>query len=144
MNEQDFYEDSDPSHWRLAIRVVAMPADTNLYGDVFGGWLMSQADIAGATVAIQVAKGRVGTIAVNEFRFLAPVLVGDLVDLYARLERIGNTSISVAVRAWARREPDPESRQQVAETMITYVAIGDDGRPRSVETPPAEQTGEGQ
>ncbi len=132
MNERDFYEDSDPSHWRLAIRVVAMPADTNLYGDVFGGWLMSQADIAGATVAIQVAKGRVGTVAVNEFRFLAPVLVGDLVDLYARLQRVGTTSMTVGVRAWARREQDPESREQVAQTLITYVAVGEDGRPRAI------------
>ena len=134
MNEQDFYEDSNPTHWRLAIRVVAMPADTNLYGDIFGGWLMSQADVAGATVAIQVAKGRVGTVAVNEFRFLAPVLVGDLVDLYARLERVGTTSMTVGVRAWARREQDPASREQVAQALITYVAVGEDGRPRPVES----------
>jgi acyl-CoA thioesterase YciA len=94
---------------------------------------MSQADIAGATVAIQVARGRVATIAVQDFRFLAPVLVGDLVDLYARLERVGTTSMTVGVRAWARREPDPESRQQVAQAMISYVAVGEDGRPRPVE-----------
>ena len=108
MNEQDFYEDSNPTHWRLAIRVVAMPADTNLYGDIFGGWLMSQ--------------------------FLAPVLVGDLVDLYARLERVGTTSMTVGVRAWARREQDPASREQVAQALITYVAVGEDGRPRPVES----------
>lgn len=135
MKDADFYEDSDPWHWRLAIRVVAMPADTNMYGDIFGGWLMSHADVAGGTVAIQAAQGRVATVAVNELRFLAPVLVGDLVDLYARLERVGTTSLTVGVRAWARRELDPESREQVARATISYVAIGDDGRPRPVEVP---------
>ena len=135
MKDADFYEDADPWHWRLAIRVVAMPADTNMYGDIFGGWLMSHADVAGGTVAIQAAQGRVATVAVNELRFLAPVLVGDLVDLYARLERVGTTSLTVGVRAWARRELDPGSREQVAQATISYVAIGDDGRPRSVEIP---------
>ncbi|MEY6433269.1 acyl-CoA thioesterase [Thioalkalicoccus limnaeus] len=106
-----------------------MPADTNAYGDIFGGWLMSQADIAGSTVAIQVAKGRVATVAVKEFRFVAPVLVGDLVNLYARLVRIGRTSISVEVEAWAQREPDPASRHRVATSVLTYVAVGPDGRP---------------
>jgi acyl-CoA thioesterase YciA len=132
VNELEFYDEPDPYTWRLAIRVVAMPADTNLYGDIFGGWVMSQADIAGSTVAIQTARGRVATVAVNEFRFLAPVLVGDLVDLYARLLEVGNTSLTVEVRAWARGEPDPESRRQVVEAKISYVAIGDDGRPRPV------------
>ena len=79
MNKLDFYDEPDPHVWRLAIRVVTMPADTNAYGDIFGGWVMSQVDIAGSTVAIQVAEGRVATVAVNEFRFLAPVLVGELV-----------------------------------------------------------------
>ena len=137
MKDGDFYEDADPWHWRLAIRVVAMPADTNMYGDIFGGWLLSHADVAGGTVAIQAAQGRVATVAVNELRFLAPVLVGDLVDLYARLERVGTTSMTVEVRAWARRELDPESREQVARATITYVAIGKDGKPRPVV--PAER-----
>lgn len=132
MSELEFYDEPDPAVWRLAIRVVAMPADTNAYGDIFGGWLMSQADIAGSTVAIQAAQGRVATVAVNEFRFLAPVLVGDLVDLYARLTRLGRTSLTVEVRAWARREPDPSTRREVAEAKISYVAIGKDGRPRPV------------
>jgi len=136
VKDRDFYEDSDPWRWRLAIRVVATPADTNFYGDIFGGWLLSQADIAGGTVAIQVAQGRVATVAVNEFRFLAPVLVGDLVDLYARLERVGTTSMTIGVRAWARREFDPESREQVARATISYVAIGEGGQPRAVSAPP--------
>jgi acyl-CoA thioesterase YciA len=75
---------AEPTAWQLAIRVVAMPADTNGYGDIFGGWLMSQADIAWSTLAIRVSGGRVATVAVKEFRFIAPVLVGDLVELYAR------------------------------------------------------------
>jgi acyl-CoA thioesterase YciA len=110
-----------------------MPADTNFYGDVFGGWLLSQADMAGGTVAIQVANGRVATVAVKEFRFLAPVLVGDLVDLYVRLEEVGTTSMTIGVRAWSRRESDLESREQVAQALISYVAIGEDGRPRALK-----------
>jgi acyl-CoA thioesterase YciA len=133
VSEPEFYDEPDPAAWRLAIRVVAMPADTNAYGDIFGGWLMSQADIAGSTVAIQAAGGRVATVAVKEFRFLAPVLVGDLVDLYARLLDVGKTSLTVEVRAWARGESDPQTRREVAESKISYVAIGQDGRPRPVQ-----------
>ncbi|WP_342662148.1 acyl-CoA thioesterase [Thioflavicoccus mobilis] len=109
-----------------------MPADTNAYGDIFGGWLMSQADIAGSTVAIQVAQGRIATVAVKEFRFVAPVLVGDLVNLYARLVRVGRSSITVEVEAWAQREPDPTSTHRVATATFTYVAVSPDGRPRPV------------
>jgi acyl-CoA thioesterase YciA len=123
---------TDLTTWQLAIRVVAMPSDTNAYGDIFGGWLMSQADIAGSTLAIQVSGGRVATVAVKEFRFIAPVLVGDLVELFARVERVGKSSIAVAVQVWAQGEPDPRSRRQVAESQIVYVAVDDRRRPRSV------------
>lgn len=82
---------AEPTAWQLAIRVVAMPSDTNAYGGIFGGWLMSQADVAGSTLAIRVSGGRVATVAVKEFRFIAPVLVGDLVELYARIARVGTT-----------------------------------------------------
>lgn len=122
----------DPAAWQLAIRVVAMPGDTNAYGDIFGGWLMSQADIAGSTLAIRVSGGRVATVAVKEFRFIAPVLVGDLVELFARLERVGRSSLAIQVQAWAQGEPDPRSRRRVAEAEIVYVALDDRGRPRSV------------
>ena len=132
MPDPNLFDEGDPSQWRLAIRVLAMPADTNAAGDIFGGWLMSQADIAGATVAVQAAAGRVVTIAVNEFRFVSPVAVGDLVDIYARVQRLGNTSVRVEIRAWARREMDPESRHHVAVANITYVAVGADGRPRPI------------
>ncbi len=121
--------------WHLAIRVVAMPADTNAYGDIFGGWLMSQADVAGSTIAIQVAQGRVATVAVKEFRFVARVLVGDLVEIYARLARVGTSSISTEVEAWAQGEPDPKSRRKVASAMLTYVAVDTTGRPRRIDQP---------
>lgn len=125
----------EPTAWQLAIRVVAMPADTNAYGDIFGGWLMSQADIAGSTLAIRVSGGRVATVAVKELRFIAPVMVGDLVELYARVARVGTTSVAVEVRAWAQGEPDPRSRRQVAAALIVYVAVDGEGRPRSAVSP---------
>jgi acyl-CoA thioesterase YciA len=126
--------------WQLAIRVVAMPADTNAYGDIFGGWIMSQADVAGSTIAIQVAQGRVATVAVREFRFVTPVLVGDLVELFARLENTGTTSITVAVDIWAQGEPDPSSRRKVAHAVFIYVAVDADGRPRRIVVPAATLT----
>lgn len=118
--------------WQLAARVVAMPADTNAFGDIFGGWLLSQADLAGGTIAIQVAQGRVATVGVKDFQFLAPVLVGDLVEVFARLVRVGNSSMTVEIQIWAQREPDPESRQHVASATFTYVAVGANGRPRAL------------
>lgn len=116
--------------WQVAIRVVAMPADTNAYGDIFGGWIMSQADVAGSTIAIELARGRVATVAVKEFRFLTPVLVGDLVELHARLLARGNTSITVEVDCWAQGEPDPSSRRRAAHAVFVYVAVDAGGRPR--------------
>ncbi len=121
--------------WRLAIRVVAMPADTNAYGDIFGGWIMSQADVAGSTIAIEAAQGRVATVAVKEFRFVTPVLVGDLTELHARMLHIGNTSISVEVDVWAQGEPDPKSRRHAAHAVFVYVAVDAQGRPRSIPRP---------
>jgi acyl-CoA thioesterase YciA len=110
---------------QLTVRVVAMPADTNTAGDIFGGWLMSRADIAGSIVAIQVAKGRVVTVAVHEFLFIKPVLVGDLVSCYAEVIKRGNTSVRVKVDVYAERESAPETIEQVAEAEITYVAVDD-------------------
>ncbi len=127
---------ADLDAWQMAIRVVAMPENTNAYGDIFGGWLMSQADIAGSTVAIRAAGGRVATVAVKEFRFVAPVLVGDLVELFARRAASGTTSVTVEVQAWAQGEPDPRSRRQVASAHITYVAVDERGRPRRLAGSP--------
>ncbi len=113
---------------QLTVRVVAMPADTNTAGDIFGGWLMSRADIAGSIVAIQVAKGRVVTVAVHEFLFIKPVLVGDLVSCYAEVIRRGRTSVRVKVDVYSERESDPETIEQVAAAEITYVAVDDETR----------------
>ncbi len=117
-----------------AIRVLAMPSDTNPNGDIFGGWLMSQMDIAGGSVAVARAHGRVATVAVDAMTFHKPVHVGDVVSVYAAVKRVGRTSIQVHVQAWARRARGT-IEEQVIEGTFTYVAIGDDRRPRPV---PAE------
>ena len=125
-----------PGERQLTVRVLAMPAHTNPSGDVFGGWLMSQVDIAGSIVAVQVAQGRVATVAVHDFQFLKPVLVGDLVSCYAEVERKGRTSIRVQVEVFAERERDPNSLHRVAQAIITYVAVDQYSRPREL---PQEQ-----
>ncbi len=128
--------DCPPSEREPAIRVLAMPADTNAAGDIFGGWLMAQADIAGSIEAHRRARGRVVTVAVHEFRFLKPVYVGDLVSFYTTILRIGNSSIRVGVTAWAERERGRFECEQVAEAELTYVAIDDQRRPRTVDPHP--------
>jgi acyl-CoA thioesterase YciA len=115
------------------IRTIAMPADTNPEGDIFGGWLMSQMDLAGATLAFDLAKGRCATIAVSEIVFLNPVFVGDEVSLFAELLAVGRTSIRVAVEAWRRRRDSTEA-QQVTKGVFVYVAIDDARRPRPVKS----------
>jgi acyl-CoA thioesterase YciA len=114
-----------------AIRTIAMPADTNPEGDIFGGWLMSQMDLAGATLAFDLAKGRCATVAVSEIVFLNPVSVGDEVSLYAEVLKIGSTSIRVAVEAW-RRKRDASQPQQVTRGVFVYVAIDSQRKPRPV------------
>ena len=121
-----------PGERQLAIRVLAMPADANAFGDIFGGWLMSQVDIAGSTVACQVAQGRVVTVAVNDFQFIKPVYIGDLVSCYSEVKRIGHTSINVETEVFVEREQDPASMHRVAEATVTYVAIDKEGKPREV------------
>ena len=117
------------------LRVTPMPADSNFHGDIFGGWIMSQVDIAGAIPALRRARGRVVTIAVNSFVFKEPVLVGDIVSFYAEIERIGRTSITVDVEVYAQRNFDAEIAVKVTEASLTYVAVGPDRKPR--ELPPA-------
>lgn len=117
----------------LASRVVAMPENTNAAGDIFGGWLMSQVDLAGSTLATKIAQGRVATVAVNHFHFIKPVFVGDLVSCWARLERIGNTSITIRIEVDAERMRSSHECVRVAEAAFTYVALDADGRPRRVE-----------
>lgn len=113
------------------IRTIAMPADTNPEGDIFGGWLMSQMDLAGATLAFDLAKGRCATVAVSEIVFLNPVSVGDEVSLFAEILAVGRTSIRVAVEAWRRRR-DASEAQQVTKGVFVYVAIDNERRPRPV------------
>ncbi len=117
-----------------ALRVVPMPADANQNGDIFGGWIMSQVDIAGAVPAMRRARGRVKTVAVNEFVFKQPVSIGDLVSFFATVTRVGRTSITVKVEVYAQRNPDDVVTVKVTEAMLTYVAVAPDGRPR--ELPP--------
>jgi len=118
-----------------ALRVVPMPADANQHGDIFGGWVMSQVDIAGGVVAARRARGRVATVAVNSFVFREPVLIGDVVSLYAEILRVGRTSITVDVQVYAQRNPSEVICDKVTEACLTYVAVGADRRPQ--ELPPA-------
>ena len=112
------------------LRVVPMPADVNQHGDIFGGWIMSQVDVAGGILAARRARGRVATVAVNEFTFKQPVSVGDIVTFYGEIERTGRTSIAIAVEVYAQRNPDELVTVKVTEARLTYVAVGADGRPR--------------
>jgi acyl-CoA thioesterase YciA len=111
---------------------MPMPADANQNGDIFGGWIMSQVDIAGGTVAGKLARGRVATVAVKEFVFKQPVQVGDLCSFYVDLERVGTTSITVTVEVFAERRPTDPHVVKVTEATLTYVAIDASGRPRPV------------
>ena len=118
------------------LRVVAMPSDANYAGDIFGGWLMGQVDLAGSIPALHRARGRVATVAVNSFVFRQPVLVGDLVSFYAEIIKVGNTSITVNVEVYVQRDPERPVCARVTEATLTYVAIGEDRKPRPV--PPAQ------
>jgi len=114
------------------LRVVPMPADENQSGDIFGGWIMAQVDIAGSIPAVRLARGRVATVAVNSFTFRQPVLVGDVVSFYADVVRVGKTSITVNVEVYAQRRPEREEVVKVTEATLTYVAIDENRRPRVV------------
>ncbi|HUO21434.1 MAG TPA: acyl-CoA thioesterase [Caulobacteraceae bacterium] len=115
----------------VVIRTIAMPADTNPEGDIFGGWLMSQMDLAGATLALNEARGRCATVAADQIVFIRPVFVGDEVSLYGQIVRIGRTSVTVAVEAWRRARKSAEA-EKVTSGVFTYVAIDEDRRPRPV------------
>jgi acyl-CoA thioesterase YciA len=115
-----------------ALRVMPMPADANAHGDVFGGWIMSQVDMAGALPAARRANGRVATIAVNSFIFKQPVFVGDLLSLYAKVVKTGNTSITVNVEVYAERNRLQSEIVKVTEATLTYVATDDQRKPRQL------------
>jgi acyl-CoA thioesterase YciA len=115
-----------------ALRVMPMPADANQNGDIFGGWIMAQVDIAGGTLAGRLARGRIATVAVNSFLFKQPVFIGDLVSLYAEVVRAGRTSITVNVEVYAQRKPEREEVVKVTEATLTYVAVDENRQPRVV------------
>ena len=126
----------DPNQAEATLRTVAMPADANPEGDIFGGWLLSQMDLAGGSLAIERARGRVVTVAMDAIAFHEPVEVGDEVSCYARLVRVGRTSMTIAVEAWKRRLGRGEARIRVTEGVFTYVKIDANRRPQPV--PPEE------
>lgn len=121
-----------PDGAELVLRVMPLPADVNDNGDVFGGWLMAQVDMAGAVLPRRIAKGRITTVAVNQFVFKQPVSIGDLVSFYAKVLRIGRTSITTQVEVYAERNPADPQVVKVTEANLTYVAIDAAGRPRPI------------
>jgi acyl-CoA thioesterase YciA len=123
-----------PTDKELALRVIPMPADSNANGDIFGGWIMSQVDLAGSIPAHRRARGRIATVAVNQFVFKQPVQIGDVVSFYATIKRVGRTSITVDVEVYSERDRGTKV-VKVTEAELTYVSIGADRKPR--ELPPA-------
>jgi acyl-CoA thioesterase YciA len=121
-----------PSDEELVLKVIPMPADCNANGDIFGGWVMAQVDLAGSVIPARYVDGRMATVAVNEFIFKQPVRVGDILSFYAKLSRIGRTSITVKVEVYAERFRAQGTYIKVTEASLTYVAIDDAGQPREV------------
>jgi acyl-CoA thioesterase YciA len=120
-----------PTDKELALRVIPMPADANANGDIFGGWIMSQVDLAGSIPAHRRARGRIATVAVNQFVFKQPVQIGDVVSFYATILKTGRTSITVDVEVYAERDRGT-TVAKVTEAQLTYVAIGPDRKPREL------------
>ena len=122
----------DPDTAQPVIRVTAMPADANAYGDIFGGWLMSLMDMGAGLVAARRSHGRAVTVAMDGMQFLAPVKVGDEVSVYGELVKVGHSSMTIALEAW-RRHRHEEARIKVTEATFTFVAVDEAGKPRAVE-----------
>ena len=122
-----------PTDQELVLKVVPMPADVNANGDVFGGWVMAQVDVAGSILPARLVRGRMATVAVNEFVFKQPVKVGDILSFFARIVRVGRTSIAVKVEVYAERYRSQGDYSKVTEAQLTYVAIDEQGRPRPVD-----------
>ena len=128
-------DDADKPRGELTLRTLAMPADVNVNGDIFGGWVLSQMDIAAGIVGGTRAQGRVATVAIDAMKFIRPVHVGDVLCIYARVDRVGRTSMAIALEAWALRGRWG-AREKVTEGVFTFVAIDEDGRPRVVPKAP--------
>ena len=121
-----------PTDKELVLKVIPMPADTNGNGDIFGGWVMSQVDLAGSVLPARLTQGRMATVAVNEFVFRHPVRVGDILSLYSSVVRVGRTSVTVDVEVYAERFATQGRYVKVTEALLTYVAIDEQGRPRPI------------
>lgn len=121
-----------PIDAELVLKVIPMPADCNANGDIFGGWVMAQVDLAGAVLPARYVQGRIATVAVNEFVFKQPVKVGDILSFFSRIVRIGNTSITVTVEVFAERIRQQGSHLKVTQANVTYVAIDEHGRPKTI------------
>jgi len=121
-----------PKDKEVALRVIPMPADANANGDIFGGWIMAQVDIAGAIPAMRRARGRVATVSVNSFIFKQPVSIGDVVSFYAEVVHVGRTSLTVSVEVFAERNYAAPVTVKVTEAQLTYVAIDSSGKKRDV------------
>ena len=121
-----------PTDKELVLKVIPMPADCNANGDIFGGWVMAQVDLAGAVMAARAVKGRMATVAVNQFIFKQPVRVGDILSFFSDVARVGNTSLTVNVEVFAERFQSQGRYVKVTEANLTYVAIDEQGRPRPI------------
>jgi acyl-CoA thioesterase YciA len=126
-----------PKDEKLVLKVIPMPGDLNANGDIFGGWVMAQVDLAGAVMAAPYANGRMATVAVNEFIFKQPVRLGDVLSFFGKLVRIGRTSITVKIEVYAEHIAAQGKYTKVTEASLTYVAIDDQGKPREVPKPVA-------
>ena len=124
-----------PTDKELVLKVIPLPADVNGNGDIFGGWVMAQVDLAGSVLSARHVRGRMATVAVNEFIFKQPVRVGDLLSFFSSVKRVGNTSITVHVEVFAERMRDQGKYLKVTEASLTYVAIDENGRPRPIPKP---------
>jgi acyl-CoA thioesterase YciA len=121
-----------PSDKELVLKVIPMPADTNGNGDIFGGWVMAQVDLAGSVIPARIIRGRMATVAVKEFIFKQPVRVGDICSFFSSVTRIGRTSITVDVEVYAESFRTQGQYVKVTEALVTYVAIDDQGKPREI------------
>jgi acyl-CoA thioesterase YciA len=121
-----------PTDQELVLKVIPMPGDCNANGDIFGGWVMAQVDLAGSVLPARYTQGRMATVAVNEFIFKQPVRVGDILSFFSKVVRIGRTSITVKVEVFAERFRNQGSYIKVTEALVTYVAIDDAGKPREI------------
>lgn len=130
-----------PSEHELVLKVIPMPGDCNANGDIFGGWVMAQVDLAGSVLPARYVQGRMATVAVNEFIFKQPVRVGDILSFFSHINRVGNTSVTVQVEVYAERFSDQGRYVKVTEATLTYVAIDANGRPRPLPKPQAPDQG---